>query len=290
MIYRVSHQTSYAYTDTIAMSLNHAHLRPRDRESQSVRWYRLIIDPPADLQRERRDYFGNHVTYFSLSAPHQQMVVTAESEIEVRATGEPTLFATPPWESIRDQLRRERSREGLDAYQYVFASPHVPTGPPWAEYAAGSFTPGRPLWEAVLDLTNRIHAEFAYDARATTVATPLEHVFEQRRGVCQDFAHLEIACLRSIGLAARYVSGYLSTRPPPGRPRLRGADASHAWLSVYCPGFGWLDIDPTNNLAPSESHVTVGWGRDYQDVSPVKGVLLGGGEHTVNVAVDVDRV
>jgi transglutaminase-like putative cysteine protease len=192
-----------------------------------------------------------------------------------------------PWEAVRDQLAVDRSPAVLEAYQYVFDSPHVPTSSDLAAFAAISFTPGRPWLEALLDLTRRIYTEFKYDKTATNIRTPPGEVLRLRRGVCQDFAHLQIGCLRSLGLAARYVSGYLVTSPPPGQPRLVGADASHAWLSAYSPEQGWVDVDPTNDLIPSLKHVSLAWGRDYSDVSPIKGVYIGGGHNGMTVAVDV---
>lgn len=194
---------------------------------------------------------------------------------------------TLPWETVRDRLRLDRAAEVLDAYQFAFDSPHVALDDDAHAYATASFPPGRPILDGVADLTRRIHAEFAYDPSATTVATPVGDVLRQRRGVCQDFAHLEIACLRTLGLAARYVSGYILTTPPPGAPRLVGADASHAWLAVWVGDEGWIDVDPTNDQLPRDQHVTVAWGRDYGDVSPLRGVVLGGGEHRMTVAVDV---
>jgi transglutaminase-like putative cysteine protease len=185
-------------------------------------------------------------------------------------------------------LPNDRSPASLEAYQFVFESPRIRPNPEFAAYARGSFAPGRLFTEALLDLTARIHKDFRFDPKATNVRTPAEAVLRKRRGVCQDFAHLQIACLRSLNLAARYVSGYLRTYPPPGRPRLIGADASHAWVSAYCPGTGWLDVDPTNNLVPSRSHVTLAWGRDYGDVSPLRGLILGGRDHTLKVAVDME--
>jgi transglutaminase-like putative cysteine protease len=235
----------------------------------------------------RLDYFGNPASFFTVQEPHRQLTITAVHVIEVIPPAVPDPTATPPWETVRDLLARDRGPAAVEACQFVFDSPYVHASPELTAYAAVSFDPGRPLLQAVLDLTGRIHTEFRYDPRATTLATPLQEVFANRRGVCQDFAHLQIACLRSQGLAARYISGYLCTMAPPGRERLVGADASHAWLSVYCPGHGWIDIDPTNNVIPSDKHVLLAWGRDYDDVSPIKGVILGGGQHTVKVAVDV---
>jgi transglutaminase-like putative cysteine protease len=188
---------------------------------------------------------------------------------------------------VRDSVRRPRTRELLEAAGYAFESPYVTIVAEAAALAAPSFPAGRPLLEAVADLTRRIHADFTYDQRATTVSTPVSEVLANRRGVCQDFAHLQIACLRALGLPARYVSGYLSTTPPPGKPRLVGADASHAWLAVYVPGAGWVEFDPTNDVIPDDKHIVVAWGRDFGDVTPLRGVVMGGGSHSLRVSVDV---
>jgi transglutaminase-like putative cysteine protease len=234
------------------------------------------------------DFFGDAVTFFTVQEPHRMLTVTANSTVEVTAVPHPD--DTPAWDTVRDLLRSEPNATDLEVYQYLFASPHIPCSRRLWRYAAPSFPPGRPLLDAVLDLTRRIHTDFTYDPRATSVSTPLHDVLRARRGVCQDFAHVQIGCLRALGLAARYVSGYLVTQAPPGQPRLVGADASHAWVSVYCPGYGWIDTDPTNNMLRSDRHITVAWGRDYSDVSPIKGVFLGGGQHTMQVAVDVAPV
>ena len=193
-----------------------------------------------------------------------------------------------PGKTPRNRLPGDHTLAGLEAYQFVFESPRIRTNAEFADYAAQSFTPGRPFAEALRHLTTRIFQDFRFDAKATNVRTPTEEVFRKRRGVCQDFAHLQIACLRSLRLAARYVSGYLRTYPPPGRARLIGADASHAWVSAFCPGVGWLDVDPTNNVVPSGGHVTLAWGRDYGDVSPLRGLILGGRDHALKVAVDME--
>jgi len=213
--------------------------------------------------------------------------VTAISEVAMETPPVSPAGSTPPWEEARDAVRRHGDEADLAAAPYSFDSPCIRRDDRLASYAAMSFTPGRPLLEASLELTSRIFHEFKYDPTATSVSTPTMEVFEKRRGVCQDFAHLEIGCLRSLGLAARYVSGYLLTDPRPGQPRLVGADASHAWLSVFGPGLGWIDLDPTNNVIPAMRHVTLAWGRDYGDVCPIKGVFLGGGSHWMTVAVDV---
>ena len=217
-------------------------------------------------------------------------MVEARSEvvIEEKPIDRPPL--PPPWEEAARSVPTDLSPAGLEAYQFGFESPRIRVRPEFAAYARQSFTPGRPMTDALLDLTARIHKDFRFDAKSTNVRTTPEEVFKKRRGVCQDFAHFEIACLRSLNLAARYVSGYLRTYPPPGQPRLMGADASHAWVSAYCPGVGWFDVDPTNNIVPSNGHVTLAWGRDYGVVSPLRGLILGGGSHTLKVAVDLEPI
>jgi transglutaminase-like putative cysteine protease len=216
------------------------------------------------------------------------MVVTAVSKVSVAARLPTGYELSPAWEQVRDALAGDTTRAGLDALQFCFPSPHIPVSLAAAEYARASFVPGRPIVEGVMDVTRRINQEFVYDPAATTISTPVDEVIRQRRGVCQDLAHVEIACLRALGLAARYVSGYLRTYPPPGQPRLVGADSSHAWVSVFCGGLGWIDVDPTNNLLPGDEHVTIAWGRDYSDVCPVSGMYLGGGRHSMYVSVDVE--
>jgi transglutaminase-like putative cysteine protease len=220
--------------------------------------------------------------------PHKELVVEARSEVLAKAKPDPPGEPAPTWEEVAQSLPSELSAAGLEAYQFAFESPRIRARPEFAAYALRSFTPGRAMPEALLDLTARIHSDFRFDSRVTNVRTPAEEVFRRRRGVCQDFAHVQIACLRSINLAARYVSGYLRTYPPEGKPRLIGADASHAWVSAYCPGRGWLDVDATNNVVPSDGHVTLAWGRDYGDVSPLRGLVLGGGAHTLKVGVDME--
>jgi transglutaminase-like putative cysteine protease len=236
------------------------------------------------------DYFGNTLYFFTVQEPHTELVVEARSEVimENMATASP--HEAIPWEEAVRFLPEDRSPEGLEAYQFRFESPRIPLRSDFAAYALQSFTRRRPLRESLLALTERIHRDFRFDSGVTTVRTPTEDFFRKRKGVCQDFAHFQVACLRSLNLAARYVSGYLRTYPPPGQPRLVGADASHAWVSAYCPGTGWLDLDPTNNLIPSNGHVTLAWGRDYGDVSPLRGLILGGGVHALTVAVDMEML
>jgi transglutaminase-like putative cysteine protease len=287
MIYRVTHTTTYRYGKVVSLCHNLVHLTPRTDARQTCLFSRLQITPTPALFVEQADFFGNRATYFMVEEPHEQLTLKAESETEVVPLAAPDAAVTPPWESVRAFLEQDRSPQGLEACQFVYDSPYVKASPELAGYALASFPAGRPVLEAARDLTRRIHQDFRYDPKATTVATPLHEVLEFRRGVCQDFAHLQIGCLRALGLSARYVSGYLRTDPPPGQERLVGVDASHAWLSVYCPGSGWVDLDPTNDLIPSDGHLQLAWGRDYDDVSPVKGVNLGGGRHSVTVGVDV---
>jgi transglutaminase-like putative cysteine protease len=287
MSYRVTHTTTYHYGKVVSLCHNLVHLTPRTCARQTCLFSQLEMTPAPKLFVEQADFFGNRATYFMVEEPHEQLTVKAVSETEVVPFAAPDPVVTPPWESVRAFLEQDRSPQGLEAGQFVYDSPYIKVSPELAGYAAPSFPAGRPVLEAALDLTRRIHQDFRYDPKATTVATPLHKVLEIRRGVCQDFAHLHIGCLRALGLSARYVSGYLRTDPPPGQERLVGVDASHAWLSVYCPGFGWVDLDPTNDLIPSDGHLMLAWGRDYDDVSPVKGVNLGGGRHSVRVGVDV---
>ncbi len=290
MKYRVTHTTSYLYTAPVATCRNQACLLPRETSRQKCLTSDLQILPgPSDL-RERRDFFGNRLTHFAIQEAHKELVVTATSEVSVAATP----LAPPPagkrsWEQVARLLATDRSRQTLDALPYLFDSPFIKESRQLIDYARPSFPADRPLVEAVSDLMQRIYRDFKYDPGFTSISTPLAEVLKNRRGVCQDFAHLGIGCLRSIGLAARYVSGYIETLPPPGQERLVGADASHAWFAVYAPDAGWIDFDPTNNQLPMEQHITVSWGRDFSDVSPLRGIALGGGKHKVVVSVDVAR-
>ena len=285
--YRISHTTTYDYSEPVSLCQNVAHLAPRACPRQLAEPSVMVITPEPAVLQNRVDFFDNPVSYFTIQEPHRELTVDVTHRVTVLPEAPPAAAATPPWELVRDRLGWDRGAAWLDAYQYVFDSRYAAADPRFAAYAGPSFAPGRPVLEAALDLTRRTHADFAYDPRATTLATPVAEVFESRRGVCQDFAHLMLACLRSVGLAARYVSGYLSTVPPPGRPRLVGADATHAWVGVFCGDAGWVDLDPTNDQIPAGRHVLLAWGRDYEDVSPLKGVILGGGTHAVRVAVSV---
>ena len=289
MTYKISHKTTYRYRHPVSMGNHVACLTPRSLPRHRVLSHHLRIYPPAKLT-ERTDYFGNQLSFFTIQRSHQRLVVEARSEVILDERDKPSLRESPAWEKAAELTRENHDRESLDASQFVFESPRIRPSAQLAAYALQSFTPGRQFVSALLDLTDRIYRDFKFDAKATSVRTSTEEVFRKRRGVCQDFAHLQIACLRSLSLPARYVSGYLRTYPPPGRPRLIGADASHAWISAYCPNVGWLDVDPTNNLMPNYNHVTLGWGRDYGDVSPLRGLILGGRDHTLKVNVDVEPI
>jgi transglutaminase-like putative cysteine protease len=290
MIYRIVHRTTYRYKYPVAFGNHVACLTPRSLERHRCLSTNLRISPRPSARSERIDYYGNRISFFTIQEPHRQLVVEARSEVAMDGERTRVPETSPPWEDAAGSLPEDHSAAAVEAYQFVFESPRIKPSAEFAAYAQRSFTPRRPIAEAALDLTGRIHRDFVFDAKTTTVRTPSEEFFRKRRGVCQDFAHLQIACLRSLKLAARYVSGYLRTYPPPGMPRLVGADASHAWVSVFCPGSGWIDLDPTNDLVVGNGHVTLGWGRDYGDVSPLRGLILGGRDHTLKVSVDVAPV
>ncbi len=288
MTYRIVHRTTYKYKYPVAFGNHVACLTPRTLEHHRCHWSELRIEPKPTTRSERVDYFGNRISLFTIQEPHKQLVVEARSEVSLDGGRARVPDNSPAWEDVARMVPEDRSAATLAAYQFDFESPRIKPLPELAAYAQKSFTPGRPWADGLLDLTARIHDDFQFDAKATNVRTSTEEFFRKRRGVCQDFAHLQIACLRSINLPARYVSGYLRTYPPPGKPRLIGADASHAWLSAYCPDSGWLDVDPTNNLVVGDGHVTLAWGRDYGDVSPLRGLILGGRDHVLKVSVDVE--
>lgn len=296
--YEVVHTTAYAYAESVLVSQHVARLSPRDLPHQVCVQHALTIDPEPAARAEHLDYFGNRTTLFSIERGHRALTVTARSRVIVglrSSSGEQSVEqaaggGTVSGRSLPWELATDRASLPVEALECLFDSPSIRRSSQFADYAASSFPPGRPLDEALRELTQRIFDDFTFEPGATTVTTDLQDVFRSRRGVCQDFAGIQIACLRSLGLAAQYVSGYLETLPPPGRPRQIGADASHAWLAVYCPGVGWIEVDPTNNMRPSTAHLTLAHGRDYSDVSPIRGVILGGGDHSLHVSVDVARV
>ncbi len=283
----ITHRTIYEYTEPVTNAQHLAHLTPRDELNQRCVQHEVEISPTPVSPRERLDYFGNRTLYVAFNEPHRRLSFSARSVVETYLRPDVQLDDSPDWQSVASVLRGSPRRDLLDAFQFGFESPHVRLDPDITAYAAQSFPVGRPILSGVGDLVARVHSDFKYDPEATDVSTPVSEVFVKRRGVCQDFAHLCIAGLRGLGLPVRYVSGYLLTRPPPGRIRLEGADASHAWFSVFLPDVGWFDFDPTNNMLASDEHVVVAWGRDFSDVTPIRGVILGGGRHTVKVSVDV---
>lgn len=289
--YRVTHTTTYSYESPVRVCHNLVMLSPRSDWVVQPIGYRVSIRPHPKILSRREDYFGNHIHAFSIEESHKQLVVSAGGRVDVVLDDLPAGKDTPAWETVRDAVRGQTDPRWLEACQYRFNSPRIEASDAYREFALLSFTPDRPILEAASDLTNRIFTEFAYDTKATHVHTPTSEAFELRRGVCQDFAHVQIACLRSIGLSARYISGYLRTHPAPGQKKLVGADQSHAWLSIYCgQKLGWVDVDPTNDRICDIDHIPLAWGRDYNDVVPIRGVFLGGGQHQITVSVDVSEI
>lgn len=288
MIYEVTHVTRYQYRSTVPFTRNILRLTPVDRAGQRVLATSLVIDPKPAERTDAVDFFGNALTRITVRQPHDVLEIRASSTVRVEPAPLPAPAATPAWTEIAARLPASPGL-GPDAPVHaLFASRHVPLSEEATRYALRSFAPGRRILDGAIELNRRIKADFTYDPAATDVSTPLARVFATRRGVCQDFAHAMIAGLRGLGLAARYVSGYLRTEPPPGRPRLQGADATHAWVEVWCgPAAGWIGLDPTNAIPAGDSHVVLAVGRDYADVSPVDGVVLSAGGQGLAVEVDV---
>lgn len=291
MKYRVRHTTRYDYAAKVSQCYNLAFLIPRETENQRLTSSQIHVHPQPDFSARRRDYFGNEAYHFMVHKPHSSLEITTESLIEISALRRSlSLDFGNSCAQARSLLYQMADATTLAAREYLLDSPFVNINEDIANYARSSFVDNRPLLSAVAELTERIYKDFTYDPTSTTISTPLAEVMEKRRGVCQDFAHLAIACLRSLGFPARYVSGYLETLPPPGQAKLIGADASHAWFAVYSPVEGWFEFDPTNNKMATEQHITTAWGRDYSDVTPLKGVIFGGGDDQVlSVEVDVQR-
>lgn len=291
MRYRISHRTEYKYEAPVTMCYNEARMEPRGIEGQRVFSHDVAVSPLPAVRSVRSDFFGNPALHFAVQTEHRQLQVISTSEVETIARTLPEPGASSSWEEAAQYARRATADAAVEVRPYILDSPMVSPFPALESFVRESFVPGRAVFEATVELTSRIHEDFSFDPAFSTVATPLEKVFEHKRGVCQDFAHLGISCLRLLGLPARYVSGYLETIPPEGAERLVGADASHAWFAVYVPELGWVDFDPTNDQIPGEQHITTAWGRDYSDVTPLKGVIFGGGSsHTTRVAVDVERI
>jgi transglutaminase-like putative cysteine protease len=303
MRYHLEHATTYSYATAVDLSHHALRLDVRALPWQRGTGVAITCTPGAARESRTTDHFGNRVTHLVIENPHERFIVTLAADVEVDPRVTPKPETTPSWEGLCDALRGDGFPEPVAESEFALDSPLASASPALADYAAPLFAPGRPILAAAIDLTRRINAEFRYDPAATEVSTPLDEVLKQRAGVCQDFAHLEVAALRSLGLAARYVSGYIAPKPSavpvanapaaatlaPGSPPasgLRGADASHAWVALWCgKDAGWIEVDPTNNMVAGEAHVIAAWGRDYSDVSPVRGVILGGGAHTLGVAV-----
>ncbi len=295
--YAVRHETVYRYRGNVAHSHQQLHLTPRTSARQRCVEHRICIAPQPLLYSERMDCFGNLVTRFELDRPHDRLQVTADMQVDLDALPQPPCSEGEGWEQVREALcyqARSRDPEWVEAQRFRGESPYVRVKRLFGEFARGLLQPSATVLEVATGLMNRLHEEFTYEPGATEITTPLLQVLEQRRGVCQDYAHLMIACLRSVGLAARYVSGYLYTGTGAAAAghgsgsRLVGADASHAWVAVFAPPFGWVEFDPTNDLRAAQEHVTLAWGRDFGDVSPLRGVILGGGAHSLTVRVAVD--
>lgn len=285
MAYRITHTTEYQYASAVSGSHNMAHLLPVSYRRQRCLDSDLEIDPSPRALRHFRDYYGNTSTYFDLAHSHQRMRVTVISRVEMIAP--PAPLDTRPWERVTADVLQANDERSLLAREFMLASPYLSFLPEAQAYVKESFIPQRRFADAALHLMARIHTDFIYQPGVTTIATPLLQVLASRTGVCQDFAHLMIVCLRCMGIPACYISGYIETVPPPGQLRLVGADATHAWLSAYSPATGWMEFDPTNNVVPGLRHIRLAKGRDYGDVAPLKGVLYGGGEHQLSVSVDV---
>ena len=287
MIFEVSHRTHYRYSTSVAQSQHLVHMTPRAVAHQKTLRHNLIVEPAPAMRYDGVDGFGNPFVILDVEVPHKELVLHARSSIETRVPVATDFATTMPWDRLDMGLAKPGGALDLDVIQYRCSTRLTSATLAIADYTRESFRQGRPVLDGAMDLTRRIYADFRFDPGATDVSTPVERVFEQRRGVCQDFAHLALAGLRALRVPARYVSGYILTHPPPGMPRLSGADASHAWISVWSPQTGWRDFDPTNGIEVGEEHITIAYGRDYQDVSPISGVLLGGGSHAVTVGVDV---
>ena len=292
MTYRIRHITEYNYNSPVSMCYNLAHHLPRDTTHQTWISSTICVLPQPTYASKRHDYFDNLTYYFSVDRPHKRLIIDVTSEI--KTLPKPSSFDLDlglTCHQAREILKLGMAHDVIEAREYMLDSPMIHATPALKRYAEALFTPDRPLLSAVSALSSKIYTEFAYDPSSTSLATPLKEVLKQKRGVCQDFAHLAIGCLRALDYPARYVSGYLETLPPPGEENLIGADASHACYAVYSPGEGWFEFDPTNNNMPSEQHITTAWGRDYSDVTPLQGVIFdGGGSQTMKVSVDVQRV
>jgi transglutaminase-like putative cysteine protease len=291
MNFRIHHETRYRYGEPTSVSYNEVRLCLSELDNQQLISKTIDVTPTASELRLRTDYFGNAVWYLAIDQPHKEMAVTVKSHVQIDPRPIPEdLDRSPTWEEVVEMTAHPTDAQSTAAVEFALDSPLVRSAPDLAAYTRPSFSKGRPVMLAVKDLMQRIHDDFEFTPGFTDTATPLSEVLKHRKGVCQDFAQLAIGCLRSLGLPARYVSGYIETLPPPGKEKLKGADVSHAWFSAYVPPFGWLDFDPTNNQIPYDQHIVVGYGRDFSDVTPIKGVIFSAGQHELHVSVDVERI
>lgn len=285
MMYWVRHITAYTYEQPVDLAAHLLHLKPRALPGQRVVHARIRCLPAPDHATEVHDHFGNAAHRIFIAAPHRHFEVTAESLVSVDFAPPPPAGDTLPWEVVAAQAQRG----GNEATEYLHPSAHAPALAAAADFARPCFPPGRPVLAALVELNARITSEFRFQAGVTSISTPVEEVLRLRRGVCQDFTHLMIAALRGLGLPARYMSGYIRTRPSPGQERRRGADQSHAWVGAWLgERDGWVGLDPTNAIIVKDEHVVIAWGRDFADISPLRGVILGGGPHRLTVSVDLE--
>jgi transglutaminase-like putative cysteine protease len=290
MMYSIEHTTKYTYHERVSLCHNITTLTPRDTSNQKCKAFKMLISPLPEILEEHIDFFGNRLFYFVIEQEHEELTVTVKSQVEkMNTSNSPDSYPGKSWESVKAMLDKSTG-EFMDEKQFSNPTVITASGKEIRRYAEQSFTPGKPLFEAADDLVKRIHKEFSFTPGFTTVSTPLAEVMKERKGVCQDFAHLAISCMHSMGLPARYVSGYLETLAPEGKEKLKGVDASHAWISVFIPGKGWVDFDPTNYQIANEQYITIGWGRDYFDIIPLKGVILSSNPHELEVSVDVKRI
>ena len=284
MIYDIQHRTTFSYEQRVSVSQHVLHLMPRDTQTQIRRGFELVCSPRATASSVGQDYFGNWRHHAAFEEGHDTLTIEASSRVEVFGAGQHDSLLSPAWEDVVAAMQRP---ELTGIAEFTFDSPYAESSKEVRAYVQPSFAPGRGIVEAARELTSRIYHDFEYQGGVSDVSTPVGEVLAMRKGVCQDFAHLELACLRVLGLPARYISGYLLTHPPEGQEKLVGSDASHAWISVWCGDAGWVDFDPTNDVLPDVEHITLGWGRDYGDISPINGFIVGGGKHEIEVAVDV---
>lgn len=292
MRFRVKHITRYKYAERVTRCYNLANVIPRNTSRQRCLSNQITLSPLSSITNKRTDYFGNKTYHFEIQTPHTELIISAQSDIEINATlHESNLDLGISYQDALEYLRNDKQKDAFNAREFILSSPMIACNEALAEYARPSFDLNRSLKSCVRNLTTRIFEEFAYDPQFSTIATPLTEVLKHKKGVCQDFAHLQVGCLRSMGIPAKYVSGYIETLPKAGEQKLIGADATHAWLAAFCPEEGWVEFDPTNDTLAGSQHIVTALGRDYYDVTPVRGVIFGGGESPIlSVSVDVARV